>query len=104
MASIRVSITKYISNDQPGIVECIFIDAWNKVHIVHEKAPVVTDKELDFDSEYPQEGILDCKIIQESNDINGRKIISVTTSQPWDIETVEGLQEFQLLEEHLILL
>jgi hypothetical protein len=101
MPAIKVLIVKYISNDQPGYVECIFRDAWNKEHIVHEKVPIITDKWLDADSNYPQEGVLDCKIIKEY-DRNGRKIISVTTATPWGIETVEGIEKFDILEEILV--
>ena len=90
-----------VNNDQPGYVECAFKDAWDKEHIVHEKVPIVTDKDLDFDSNYPQEAVLRCKILKESNNKDGRKIISVTTSEPWGIETVEGLEEFDLLDEQI---
>lgn len=102
MLAIKASIIKYISNDQPGFVECAFKDAWGKEHIVHEKVPIVTDKDLHFDSNYPQDAVLNCEVIKEIEDKDGRKIILVTTAKPWGIETIEGLEEFELLEDQIM--
>jgi hypothetical protein len=97
MPSIKVRIDKFISNDQPGFVECSFTDAWGKQHIVHEKVPVVTIKNLNANSIYPQEGIIACQVIKEWEDKDGRLIITVDTASPWDIDTTEGLKQFDLL-------
>ncbi len=58
MKAIRIKITSFISDDNPGFVECKFYDASNKEHIVQDKVPIVTDKYLDANSEYPQDGIV----------------------------------------------
>lgn len=102
MRSIRISITKFISNDQPGFVECVFMDAWNKEHIFHEKVPIVTDKDLDSYSNYPQEGVANCEIIREWDDKLGRKVITVTTCKPWGIESLERIEQFDLLGHQII--
>lgn len=101
MFAIKIKITKFISNDNPGFVECTFNDAWNKVYIVHDKVPIVTEKYLDANSEYPQDGFIACEIQKESVDINGRTICTVTTSKPWSVDTIDGLTEFDLLKEQL---
>jgi hypothetical protein len=97
MPSIKVGIDKFISDDQPGFVECSFIDAWGKQHTVQEKIPVVTDKYLDTNSNYPQEGVITCIVIKEWQDKEGRLIITVDTERPWDVDTIEGLTQFDLL-------
>ena len=102
MIAIKVKITEFISNDQPGFVKCLFFDAWSKEHIVHEKIPVVTEKYLDENSDYPQSGVVACEIIKVWIDNNNRQLFTVTTEKPWDIETVEELNKFDLLEEQLI--
>lgn len=71
MIAIKISITKFISNDQPGFVECTFQDAWGKEHFIHEKIPVVTSKDLDANSIYLQEEELDCQIIRKWDDQDG---------------------------------
>ena len=98
MPSIKVRIDKFISNDQPGFVECSFTDAWGKQHIVQEKVPVVTVKALDANSMYPQEGVIACQVIKEWKDKDGRVIFTVDTESPWDIDTIEGLKQFDLLD------
>ena len=102
MKAIKIKITKFISDDQPGFVECMFYDALNKKHIVQEKIPVITEKYLDVNSNYPQDGIIVCEIVNESGVLNGIKIVTVDTSRPWGVETIDGLSQFDILEEQLI--
>jgi uncharacterized protein YodC (DUF2158 family) len=102
MRFIRMKITSFISDDQPGFVECKFYDAWNKEHTVQEKIPVVTEKYLHENSKYPQDGEIACEIIKEWKDKDERIIFTVTTEKPWEINTNEGLTEFDILEEQLI--
>jgi hypothetical protein len=82
-------------------VECKFKDAWNKEHIVHEKVPVVTEKDLDMNSEYPQEGIIACEILKKWLDKDNRIINTISTEKPWAIETTFGLSELDVLDEQL---
>jgi len=98
MPSIKVRIDKYISDDQPGFVECSFTDAWGKQHIVQEKVPVVTAKYLDANSSYPQEGFIDCEVIKKWKDKDGRIIFTVDTERPWDVDTMEGVTQLDLLD------
>ncbi|MCS3798755.1 hypothetical protein [Niastella sp. OAS944] len=98
MPSIKISIDKSISDHQPGFVECSFTDAWGKQHIVQEKIPVVADKYLDANSHYPQEGGIDCEVLKKWEDQEGRIIVTVDTVKPWDIDRIEGVQQFDLLE------
>jgi len=99
--AIKIKISNFISNDQPGFVECKLIDAWNKEHTVQDKVPIFTDSYLDEKSNYPQEGVIACELIKQWTDQNGRKIYTITTEKPWAVETIEGLTEFDLLEEQL---
>ena len=101
MKAIRIKITSFISDDQPGFVECKFNDAWNKEQTVQDKVPIVTEKDLDANSEYPQDGVIACEIIKQWVDKDERKIFTVTTEKPWAVDTIDGLTEFDILEEQL---
>jgi hypothetical protein len=101
LKAIRIKITSFISDDQPGFVECKFNDAWNKEHTVQDKVPIVTEKYLDANSDYPQDGVIACEIIKQWIDENGRKILTVSTEKPWAVDTIDGLTEFDILEEQL---
>jgi hypothetical protein len=101
LKAIKILITSFIDDHQPGFVECKFYDALNKEHIVQDKVPIVTDRYLDANSEYPQDGIIACEIIKQSEDTNGKTIFTVNTLKPWGVDTIEGLTEFHLFEEQL---
>lgn len=101
MKAIRIKITRFISEDQPGFIECKFNDAWNKEHIVQDKVPIVTEKDLDANSEYPLDGVIACEMIKQWVDKDERKIFTVTTKKPWAVDTIDGLTEFDILEELL---
>jgi hypothetical protein len=101
LKAIKILITGFIVDHQPGFVECKFYDSLNKEHIVQDKVPIVTDKYLDANSEYPQDGKIACEIVKRCDDANGKKIFTVNTSKPWGVDTIEGLTEFDLFEEQL---
>jgi hypothetical protein len=94
MAALTVQIVRFIDSDQPGWIECRFEDATGRQHSFIEKVPIVTNENLDADSAYPQPGIVGCEIVKEFRDEKGRRLVCITTSRPWSIETAEGLSEF----------
>ena len=101
MKAIKIKITSFISDDQPGFVECKLVDAWNKEHTIQDKVPVVTKNYLDEKSEYRQDGVIACEVIKRWTDQIGRTIFTITTEKPWAVDSLEGLTEFDLLEEQL---
>lgn len=101
MKAIKISITSFIDNDQPGWVECKFHDAHGTEHIVHDKVPIVTTKYLNANSEYPQNGVIACEVVREWKDDNGKTVFTVDTSKPWVVETIEGIAQFDVFEEQL---
>lgn len=102
LQAFKVRITGFIDDHQPGWVECKFTDAWGTEHIVREKVPVVTEKNLDANSEYPQDGFIAFELIRKWTDPDGRTIYKVNTDKPWYVETMEGLTEFDILEEQTV--
>lgn len=101
MFALKITITKYISDHQPGFVECSFVDVFNKEHIIQDKVPILVDKYLDATSDYPQEGKIACGIINKRQNPKGQKILKINISRPWGVETIEGLTDFEVLEEQL---
>jgi hypothetical protein len=102
MKALKIEITRFISIDQPGFVECRFRDAWNKEFIIEEKIPVVTTEDLDETSTYPKNGFIACEIIREWEGENNRKLITIDISKPWSVETNNGLTQFDVSPEDLI--
>lgn len=102
MPHLRVSITRFISPDQPGFVECKFKDAWNTEFTIVEKVPVITLDDLDEKSQYPQPGAVACELVHTWVDNEGRNLCKVTLEKPYAIETVEGLTQFDVVEDDVI--
>lgn len=102
MHAIKLKITEFIDDWLPGWVECKFTDAWGKEHTIHEKVPIVTKDDLDAKSNYPREGLVAFEFVRKWNDEKGRTIFSVSTARPWGVETIEGLLQFDILEDQVI--
>lgn len=95
---MTVSIVRYISDDpQPGIVECQFDDAYGHRWSFMEKTLVVSSELLDANSVYPQPGVTACRIVQRFLDAAGRETVRINT-----VESVEGMNQFDVLPETLV--
>ena len=94
LSAVNVQITRYISDDNPGWVECRLTDAWGTEWLFEDKVPVVMASAsapyLDASSDYPQPGVIACQIVKRWRDDNGRDIASIDTRGPWAIESRPG--------------
>ena len=98
MSFLSVQIVRFVDSHQPGWVECEFLDARGRRHVIKEKVPVVTRRDLDADSDYPTQGSVACEILNRYRDENGQECVRLTTARPLGIETNEGLSEFTVTE------
>jgi hypothetical protein len=96
MLGIIVTIVRYISDEpQPGIVECQLEDA-------HGRRWSVSTEHLDADTTYPQRGVVAGEIVQRNLDAAGREVVRFDTAKPWNVESVDGVTEFDVLPESLV--
>ena len=102
MPALSVQITRFVDEHQPGIVECVLLDALGQTHIFVEKVPVVSTENLCPTSSYPRPGFIGCEIESEWKDGAGRSITQVNTAQPWGIESKLGATHFQVLSSQLV--
>lgn len=94
MPSLRVQIVRFVEAYQPGIVECQFHDADGRVHSIIGKMPYFTGADLWFDSEYPQPGEVECRVLSSS--MPGTVRIALAE------ETTDGTSEVVVPETDLI--
>jgi len=94
MLQLAVQIVRFVDDHFPGWVECELIDAEGRCHTFVEKIPVVTEKDLGPDSEYPTPGTLRCEVLKRYHDEKGQEMVRVSTTSPWSIESTEGSSEF----------
>jgi hypothetical protein len=100
--AIDVRIVRWVSDDQPGIVECSLTDRFGQDWRFIEKLPVVSTLPLDGDSSYPSPGVIACQVVSIGRDRSGREFAEVDTGLPWGIEAVDGTTRFQVFVDELI--
>ena len=98
--AVKIEITKFVDEGQPGWVECSLEDAAGQKHLFIEKVPVVTLEELDAGSFYPRAGVFACEVIERMRSEN-RSIVRISTASPWAIESVDGQTQFEVLSDQL---
>jgi len=97
MHFVSVQIVRFVDNGFPGWVECEVIDAEGRRHTLRDKVPIFTAELLDADSKYPTMGAVPCEVLGRYQDEKGRELAHVSTKNPCDIESAEGLSEFTVL-------
>lgn len=102
MLGIPVKITRLLSSDFPGFVECSFVDAFGQTHLFVDKIPVVCTDDFASPTNLPSIGAIACTIKQESVDSSGRSVAIVSTMQPWSIESTLGASDFTVFASDLI--
>jgi hypothetical protein len=101
MQGVKVEITRWVDDHQPGIVECSLIDACGNRHLFIEKLPIVSSESLDAGSSYPRAGIIECRVT-ERRIHDGREVVVITTEMPWHIESTIGKSSFEVTPEQLV--
>jgi len=91
---VAVQIVRFVDSGFPGWAECEVVDAAGRRHILRNKVPIFTVEDLDVNSKYPRSGFVDCEVVDRYQDEKGQELVRVTTAEPYDIESTEGLFEF----------
>ena len=102
MPTLSVQISRFVSEDFPGFVECVLIDVSGQSHLFVEKAPVVSNENLWSTSTYPCRGEIGCEVEAEWIDGSGREISRVTTERPWDVQSTSGESQFVVLRTQVV--
>jgi hypothetical protein len=98
MPFLKVAITRFVDDHQPGFVECTFVDARGIAHTVIEKVPIVTTEHLSRDSQYPREGAIACTIVGRTVRADGELLMRVDTTLPDHVESQQGETVFEVSE------
>ena len=101
-AELKVEITRFVDDAQPGFVECSLRDSSGRAWTFVEKVPVVSTDDLDDHSRYPLPGVIACTVVSNRHDHAGQELILVDTSIPWDIESTEGETRFEVKASQLV--
>jgi hypothetical protein len=103
LLAIKVTITRYLSDDpQPGIVECELCDAHGQRWRFVEKTAVVSADYIDGQTAYPQPGVIAGEVVGRTCDAAGREIIRIDTVCPWGVESIDGVSQFDVMQDSLV--
>jgi len=103
MTAIKVTITRFVREDQPGWVAFEFVDAHGSPRQFVEKAPIVSIEELTKTSQYPRQGFLDVEVLGRKTK-ESQEVVIVDTSKPWGVESVDGVTQFEVSQDSLVML
>ncbi|WP_343566107.1 hypothetical protein [Sphingobacterium sp.] len=110
MGFLRIKVTNYISNDFPGFVKAEFTDIAGNLHIIEEKAPVLTDQFWDENTTYPRWALIPGKLLERRTEIfttktgkeKKRKIIKISLEKPWGIYDINDETVFEVLDMDVV--
>ena len=102
LPAVRVQISRYTDDSNPGWVECRMTDAWGTEWLFEEKVSSVSVEDLDQRSDYPQPGIIACEIVKRWRDEDDREIATIDTEKPWGLESSDGTTRFDVPADQLV--
>lgn len=100
MSSVKVEITRFIDDAQPGLVECKLVDAYGREHLFVEKVPIVSLDDLGASSSYPRPGSIGCEVVERKL-IGGVEIVTINSAMPWGVESVDAEVVFCVRSDQL---
>ena len=101
MTFLRLTLLEITDLDQPGWVECEFIDIEGRSIRINDKLPVITDENLWVDDEFPRQGSVACTVINKEVDDRGCSISEIDIGVPWGLESTSGEQKFKVSSDDL---
>ena len=101
IADLHVQIVRFVMDHQPPIVACELVDAGGRRHTFIDKVWMFSEQTLDAHSEYPQPGFLRCSVLKSWRENGGREVVRVSTADPDQIESTEGLTEFLVARDQV---
>jgi hypothetical protein len=86
---------------QLPIVACEFVDAASLTHTVIDKVWSFSEQTLNAHSQYPQPGVIRCRVLTEWRDTRDQQPVSIDIANPDQIESTEGLPQFVVARDQV---
>lgn len=91
---VVISVSRYVSDDQPGIIECELCDAYGHLWTFIDKQSAVGRSDLDAETVYPQPGHILCKVVGRTKDASERDLIEIELYGVISIDNEERFEVF----------
>jgi hypothetical protein len=92
---------RLIMDHQLPIVACEFVDAASLTHTVIDKVWSFSEQTLNAHSQYPQPGVIRCRVLTEWRDTRDQQPVSIDIANPDQIESTEGLPQFVVARDQV---
>ena len=99
---IKIMITRFVDFHQPDIIEFSFTDYKNQIHKFIDKIPIITNQELDENSEYPIEECILIDILNKEDE-NEEVLYSFRFKESYGLESTNGESIFKIGKEQIII-
>ena len=87
---------------QPGLVEVSMVDAHGKRWTFIDKTAIFTAETITARSGFPRDTLIGCEELGRRIEQDGREIATISTAQPWSVETVDEVSEFEVERRSLV--
>ena len=101
MLEVNVSVTGFVEECQPNIVEARLTDVSGHEWVFVDKCVIFTAIDLDENSRYPMPGSITCKLVKQEYDQQGQEVVTVDTEMPWHVEDISGETRFIVFAHQL---
>lgn len=99
---LRVTITRYTSEDQPGWVECRLLDAFGREWLFEDKLPIFSAEDgIGFHTSFPKEGMIRCEVLNRRRNNAGAEIVTVDTELPDHVAARTGETKFDVRPDQI---
>lgn len=98
MTSVTAQAVRWVSDEPiPGWVEVQLTDVHGVVWSLFDKPPVFDGADLlTPDAVYPIDVQVSCEVVGREVPADGTEVLTISTRQPWGVETPGGRSEFQV--------
>jgi hypothetical protein len=92
MTRAKCELVRWVSNEPlPGWVEASLVDAHGSTWRFFDKPPIFTSEPINANTEFPVDGALRCRIVDEYVSASGRAQVEVETV---DVDSEDGQHHF----------
>lgn len=101
MLLVKMRVLAWLGSEPfPGIVEVELIDARGRNWRFVDKAPIFAG-DLRADGVYPVDILVGCTELSRTR-TEGRELVTISTAEPWGIESREGCWVFEVTPDQLM--
>ena len=102
MLFVRGQAIRWISDEQPGIIEVVLTDVGGLDMDIHRQGAGVQCGCAIGREPLSSSGQIGCVIVNEHAEGHGPDAVVISTAEPWDVDSTDGQHEFVVRRSQLV--